>query len=813
MVSGAWADMQIFSSHRSIVDLADGKPDYSTARFLSMWVEALGYDGQATQADVNLTGTMTFSDGDYSFWDSKNGMRHISGASHTFGLAAGSWVNVGSAPEYVPMTASGDNVVFCLEADGGLNGVNVSWSFPDKPDYSGTGTVPHYRTTQSQLESYVPYVEYVRSGSQVSGLRWRIVSPDNTAEAVALDFESWFVIDSVQDADGTTLYSGSWTDIEAGNPVSGEATFDSPLNEADISRIRVAFNRWNEDSENSYQWFFCNPSEPEPWLYENHSFTASLVNGKSDYSNVKSDRIFFDVRVSRGIIAEAKHFTADASMTIPGGGYSLADNDTDEDLGVTVPVGTDKTFKLRMGSSVAPGDTSLLEFQPIDENGANLHFEGGAEGGGENLVGRTITWTFPEDFGLSGSAKVSSFKSAVQFLATAVPYVELVSADGKLTAVNFRMVASSDTSTALELPYRTNFRLRFDRIVPDEVKGKYYYSSWRYNESSGTWTLGQPQDLSNMECVTVRLWSWEEDADDSLKYQWHFYPAEAPAPLEITTASLPDATVNASYTATLAANLPGATWSVSSGTLPAGLTLNSSTGTISGISTTAGTATFTVTATLEGHGSAEKTFTLTVSQTPTPQTVEITTTTIPEAVAGMSYNAELESNPEGATWTLSGNLPAGLVLDSSGRISGTPTVAGEFRFTVTARYGTASDVRTLTLTVKPLEITTETLPGGTVGDAYNETLTSNGSGLTWTVSAGTLPAGLTLNGNTGLLSGTLTEAGEYTFTVYAHNTHASASKQFTVNVSNRGTGGHGGGCSSFTAVFGAGLLAVILKRR
>ena len=305
----------------------------------------------------------------------------------------------------------------------------------------------------------------------------------------------------------------------------------------------------------------------------------------------------------------------------------------------------------------------------------------------------------------------------------------------------------------------------------------------------------------------MRLRSYE-DTDNPAIYQWNFYPASAD--ITITTETLPDAQAGASYSTTLTANTSGATWQVSSGTLPAGLTLNTS-GTISGIPLTEGTATFTVKATKTGWISAEKTFNLTVSRDPNPQTVEITTTTIPEGIVGMSYSAALASNPEGATWTLVGNLPAGLTLDQSGRISGFPTVSGNFPFIVTAAYGTASAVRSLSLTIAPLEITTETLPNGQVNEAYNQTISSNGSGLKWTINAGVIPPGLTLNEDSGLLSGTLNNGGSYTFTVYAYNTHASVSKEFTVNISARPSGG--GGCASVSALAGLAIASILLVIR
>ncbi|MBQ4431914.1 MAG: putative Ig domain-containing protein, partial [Synergistaceae bacterium] len=275
--------------------------------------------------------------------------------------------------------------------------------------------------------------------------------------------------------------------------------------------------------------------------------------------------------------------------------------------------------------------------------------------------------------------------------------------------------------------------------------------------------------------------------------------------ITITTTSLPNGTVNASYNAVLSANTSNVTWSVSSGSLPTGLTLNSSTGAITGTPTAAGTSTFTVRA-VSGSSSTTRQLSITINSgtTPTPTTITITTTTLPEGIAGMSYSASLASNPSGATWTHTGNIPAGLVLDSSGRISGTPTVSGKFDFTATATYGTSSAVKSLSITISPLEITTSSLPSGRVYETYSQTLRSNGTGLTWSVSSGYLPSGLTLQSSSGLLSGTLTRAGEYTFTVSARNSYAEASKRFTVRVSGGSSGisgnDSGGGCDSIPAL-------------
>ena len=604
--SCACGEVTLYHAHRSLASLTDGHSDYSDARFLNFYVAASDWESSATQADVNLTGTMTFSGGNYSFWDARNGgMLTNSGTQRTFGLAGVSWMHIGGSLEYAPMTERGDDINFCLGADGGLNGVNVSWNLSS---HSGQGTIPNYKTTQQQLASCVPYIEFIRSGTQVTGIRWRAVNPSDTSKPAPQNYDMSFCVQRIRDKSGNTIYDGndSWPYIEANTTPEGIITFDSPIEESEIDRADVYLNN-NSDSSNwaTYLWYFCKPSTPEPYLYQSQYFTASLVNGKSDYSNARFDGLFFLIEADN-VMAEARHFTAEGSVTIPGGGYSLRDDTTDEELGVTIPAGTDKTFKLMMHRSIAPGNT-YVEYQPVDENDTILNFSGGAE----NLAGRTLTWTLPAELNLSGSAALSSFKSTAEQLATGAPYFEIVSRDGNITAINYKIVTASDTSTAITPSYRTDFQIRFDRITPDAT-GKYYYSSWMNNRASGTWTLEKPQPLSNMENITVDYRTWE-DPNKSISYHWEFDPAEAPSTPAITTTSLPAATLNTSYTATLTSNISGATWSVISGSLPAGLTLNASTGDITGTPTAAGTSTFTVRAE-SGSVSAEKSLSITVNR-------------------------------------------------------------------------------------------------------------------------------------------------------------------------------------------------------
>ena len=170
--------------------------------------------------------------------------------------------------------------------------------------------------------------------------------------------------------------------------------------------------------------------------------------------------------------------------------------------------------------------------------------------------------------------------------------------------------------------------------------------------------------------------------------------------LNITTTALPDTTKGTAYSQTLSATLGSvsttATWNVSSGALPTGLTLNTATGEISGTTTGSGKSTFTVTA-INDVKIASKEFSITVNAAPT-----ITTTSLADGSTVEEYSETLMATGYPAvTWSLdSGSLPTGLTLDSDGSITGTPTAAGTFNFTVKASNGIGADAtKTLSITV------------------------------------------------------------------------------------------------------------------
>ena len=162
----------------------------------------------------------------------------------------------------------------------------------------------------------------------------------------------------------------------------------------------------------------------------------------------------------------------------------------------------------------------------------------------------------------------------------------------------------------------------------------------------------------------------------------------APADLTITTASLPDGTVNTAFSAGLSAvgGLKPYTWSASG--LPDGVT-STSAGAVSGTPSTAGNFTVSVTVKDATGASASARFSLTIA----PATISITTLTVAGGTVGTPYAASFGASGgiTPFTWSAAG-LPAGLTMSAGGTISGTPTAPGSFNITVTVKDSAGASV-------------------------------------------------------------------------------------------------------------------------
>ena len=249
----------------------------------------------------------------------------------------------------------------------------------------------------------------------------------------------------------------------------------------------------------------------------------------------------------------------------------------------------------------------------------------------------------------------------------------------------------------------------------------------------------------------------------------------APAPLVITTLTLPNGVEGTAYNQGVSATggLAPVTFAVTAGALPPGLMLNLATGAITGSPITGGAFTFSITATdsLNPAQTATQAFTVLILQ--------ITTAALPGGTVNQPYNQQLAVTGEiaPAGWTLaagSGPLPPGLMITSAGVISGAPTASGTFNFVVQVSDSDVPvrvHVRPLSITVAAaagLTITTLTLPNGTDGLVYNQTVGTMGgiAPLTFSLQPGfPLPQGVGLNPNTGAITGTPTQGGSFMFFV------------------------------------------------
>jgi hypothetical protein len=166
----------------------------------------------------------------------------------------------------------------------------------------------------------------------------------------------------------------------------------------------------------------------------------------------------------------------------------------------------------------------------------------------------------------------------------------------------------------------------------------------------------------------------------------------------------------------------------------------------------------------------------------------IATTSLPAGTAGAPYSASLSATggvPPYAWSVVAGGLPPGVSLDAAtGALSGTPTVAGTWAFTVGATDAQSpADSATAALSiaaeaapVDPLAITTTSLPNARRNRNYSQTLQATGgvAPYTWSVVSGSLPPGLSLDAATGTIAGRATQTGTWSFTVQARDVQSPA---------------------------------------
>ncbi|MBX3094903.1 MAG: putative Ig domain-containing protein [Cryobacterium sp.] len=247
--------------------------------------------------------------------------------------------------------------------------------------------------------------------------------------------------------------------------------------------------------------------------------------------------------------------------------------------------------------------------------------------------------------------------------------------------------------------------------------------------------------------------------------------ANAPIPPTITSGAPVGGEVGQPYSFTVTAT-GDPTLSFSSAELAAiGLGIDASTGVISGTPISPGSHPVTITVSNGVNPDATENYTLTIDPAPTVAPT-ITSADPVDGEVGVSYSHTFTATGTGTiTFSVSGGtLPPGVTL-SGATLGGTPTASGPFTFTILASNGTlpdATETHTITIAPAPVLITvTSSLPAaGTVGTPYAHTITIDGPVTPgFALSAGSLPAGLSLGATSGEISGTPTADGASSFSI------------------------------------------------
>jgi VCBS repeat-containing protein len=248
-------------------------------------------------------------------------------------------------------------------------------------------------------------------------------------------------------------------------------------------------------------------------------------------------------------------------------------------------------------------------------------------------------------------------------------------------------------------------------------------------------------------------------------------------PNTIAPGTLPSGVAGVLYPAATFAQSGGVApiaWSVSTGTLPAGMSFSSA-GVLSGTPSVTGSSfAFTVKATDANGCTGMLTVSLAVNAR--CPAIAISPTALPAGTAGVVYPALSFTQTGGAapvTWA-SGALPAGMTFSTSGVLAGTPAATGVFNISVTATDANGCSATLavplgIGVTCPAITITPVSLAAGISGVAYTAVNLSETGGVgavTWSLVTPALPAGMSLS-NAGVLSGTPAQTGTFPFTVKA----------------------------------------------
>ncbi len=402
------------------------------------------------------------------------------------------------------------------------------------------------------------------------------------------------------------------------------------------------------------------------------------------------------------------------------------------------------------GAELAPGTSKTITWNSRGIPGnvrISLSIQGGKAGTFEVIANNTANegsydWTIPDYNSINCALKIEPLsepdKSTVQSLFTIrIPPGRVT---GKVTDQTGNPIANVTVTTGSGENTQT------------DSQGKYQLGSL----TPGTYNI----TFSKTGYQEIFISNVEVKSGDTTELNVFMTP---PGPLNFTTTSLPSAetTVEFSTFIRITGGFYPYTFAIPFGALPPGLSIDPSTGEISGIPTSPGAYTFSVSVEDSEGTYAEREFTIDVTE----KLGIITDSPLVRGTRGVPYFKSLAAVGGQQPYAFSksgGTLPPGVNLGANGNISGTPSSTGSYSFTVRVADDagrTAEKTFDLEI-VDPVQISTSRLKDGITGTAYSHTLQSSGGfgDHHWKVHAGVLPDGLTLDTVTGEITGTPTNA-------------------------------------------------------
>ena len=247
----------------------------------------------------------------------------------------------------------------------------------------------------------------------------------------------------------------------------------------------------------------------------------------------------------------------------------------------------------------------------------------------------------------------------------------------------------------------------------------------------------------------------------------------------ITSSTSANGTQGTAFTYQITAS--GTPTSFSATGLPDGLSVDTTTGLISGTPTTNGYSYVTLGAT-NASGTATAYLTLNIAYSAPSYLPSITTSSLSNGVIGQAYTAQVVATNSPYSYGAFG-LPTGLSINANtGLISGTPTITGTYTVNLSAynAYGTGTTTVSLTVVSALPVITSGTAAAGQIGAPFTYRIVAMNSPTSF--AASNLPTGLSINVTSGLISGTPTVSGTFHPVLSATNTGGTATSNLTLTV-------------------------------